>query len=94
MTGLVLAEVLQGARDEDFQKLADLMTALPFLPADQDTWARAGELSFQLRRLGRLTPLTDLLIAAVALEGGHQVFTLDDHFQYVPGLRLYEVKAS
>ena len=43
---------------------------------------------------GRLTPLTDLLIAALALEGEHQVFTLDDHFQRVPGLRLYEAPSK
>ncbi len=44
----------------------------------------------QLRGQGRLIPLTDLIIASLALEGDHQVFTLDEHFQRVPGLKLHE----
>ena len=91
MTGVVLAEVLQGARDhDDFRRLADLMAGLPFLEMRQETWVQAGELSFGLRREGRLVPLTDLVLAAVALEGGHEIFTLDEHFGRVPGLRLHE----
>jgi len=95
ITGIVLAEVLQGARDDDdFRRLADLLTGLPFLKVEQETWVRAGELSFRLRGQGPLVPLTDLVLAAVALEGSHEVFTLDDHFQRVPGLRVYEGKAG
>lgn len=38
--------------------------------------------------------IADLLIASLAMEYGHQVYTLDDHFQRVLGLRLYEVGVS
>ena len=91
MAGVVLAEVLQGARGEpEFDRLRTLLAALPYLETTKQTWARAGELAMQLRGQGRLIPLTDLVIAALALEGDHQVFTLDEHFQRVPELKLYE----
>ena len=91
MAGVVLAEVLQGARREpEFDRLRTLLAALPYLETTKQTWARAGELAMQLRGQGRLIPLTDLVIAALALEGDHQVFTLDEHFQRVPELKLYE----
>ena len=93
--GPILAEILQGARNENgFLQLLNRLSALPYLEISKDTWVRAAQLSWKLKVQGRLTPLIDLLIAAVALEGNHQVFTLDEHFQRVPGLRLYEIKGQ
>ncbi len=93
IVGPIMAEVLQGVRNENgFLQLLNRLGALPYLEISKDTWVRAAQLSWQLKVQGRLTPLIDLLIAAVALEGNHQVFTLDEHFQRVPGLRLYQVE--
>ena len=95
LTGVVVAEVIQGARDEGHrEELMDLLSALPFLQASYATWARAGLLSFRLRQAGQRLPLTDVAVAAVALEHDCPIFTLDDHFQRVPGLRLHEVEAK
>ncbi|MBI4201219.1 MAG: PIN domain-containing protein [Chloroflexi bacterium] len=95
MVGGVLAEILQGARSQqEFDGLNERLSALPYLEATQETWVRVGALSYQLRQRGVMVALGDLLIAALALEHDHQVYTLDEHFQRVPGLRLYEVGAS
>ncbi|MBI2886098.1 MAG: PIN domain-containing protein [Chloroflexi bacterium] len=92
MVGVVLAEVLQGARGEpEFNRLRTLLAALPYVETTKGTWLRAGELAMQLRGQGRLIPLTDLVIASLAMQDGHEVFSLDEHFQRVPGLMLYEV---
>ena len=93
--GPVLAEVPQGARNENgFLQLLDRLGALPHLELTKDTWVRAAQLSFQLKVQGRLTPLIDLLIAASALEGSHQVFTLDEDFTRVPGLKFYQAETQ
>lgn len=95
MVGAILAEVLQGTRDEGgFAQLRSWLEVLPYVEPEKDTWIRTAELSVTLRSQGQLTPLMDLLIAALALELGHQVYTLDEHFQRVPGLRLYEAKTG
>ena len=90
MVGVVFAEVLQGARSErEYATLLPLLEAIPYQEMTRRTWASAGRLALQLRTEGRLIPLTDMAVAATALEGEHEVFTLDEHFNRVPGLRLH-----
>ena len=91
MVGVVMAEVLQGARSpQEFGELLRLLEQLPYLEAGKAAWVRAGELSRQLRGQGRPIPLTDLLIAALALEHGCAVYTLDEHFRRIPGVALHK----
>ncbi len=95
MVGAVYAELVHGARDEkELRRLEDDLNAFPFLDADKWIWRSAGRLLFDLRRQGLAMSLADAFIAAIALEGGHQVYTLDEHFQRVPGLRLYAAKTG
>ena len=93
MVGVVLTEVLQGASgDPEFDRLRILLGALPYLEVSKEAWVRSSSILRALRNRGRLIPLTDALIAALALEGDHQVYSLDDHLQRVPRLRAYEVQ--
>ncbi len=90
MVGIVLAEVIRGARDEgDYGRLLEELSAIDFVPETRATWTAAGRLLFELGQRGNRIPLPDALIAAHALEGGHEVYTLDGHFQGVPGLKLH-----
>lgn len=95
VVGVVLAEILQGARNQqELEQLANWLTALPYLAETQETWAWVGSLSFQLRQRGAALPMMDLLIASLAIEHNCEVYTLDEHFQRVPGLCLHEAKAG
>ena len=95
MVGVVLAEVLQGARNpRELEELRVWLTALPYLEETMDTWIRVGNLSYQLRRNGTSIPALDLLIGTLALEHGCAVYTLDEHFQRIPGLELYNAEKS
>jgi predicted nucleic acid-binding protein len=90
-TDIVVAEVLQGARSEaDFQELADKMGALNFFHADEGAWLNAAKLSFELRRRGLTTALSDLVIATVALEHNLEVYSVDSDFERVTNLQLYQ----
>ena len=90
MVGPVLAEILQGARSEDeLEFFAQRLTALSFVEADQETWIRAGELSFRLRQQGLVLGFADLVIASLAMHHDLPVYTLDDDFRGIPGLELY-----
>ena len=89
---MVAAEVLQGAKTEsDFQQLEDKLDALHFYHADEETWQRAARRSFDLKRQGLKTPLSDLLIAQVALDNDLAVFAVDAHFERVDSLSLHKV---
>ena len=90
LAGVVLAELLQGCRtSRERDVLADCLLALPYLEVDQDTWLKAGDLSSSLLRKGVTLPLSDLLIAALAMEHRCRVYSLDHHFRRIPGLHLY-----
>ncbi len=90
VVGVVLAELLQGCRSqEDRDELKEALLALPYLGVSQATWIAAGEISAGLLRRGITLPLTDLVIAAAAIEHRCSVYSLDAHFQKIPGLIRY-----
>ncbi len=90
MTGPVLTELLQGAHNlKEHQALRIRLMSLPYLEATLETWASAGLLASELAQQGQVIGTIDLVIATLALQHGHEVYSLDHHFQRVPGLTLY-----
>ena len=87
--GVVLYELLQGIRNpgEDVQVRA-AFDALVMLEVTAKTWVGAAKLSAELRKKGITLPMSDIIIAAVALEHNVTIMTVDQHFQQVPGLLL------
>lgn len=91
MVGIVLSELLQGAQSQrDAEELKYVFNGLPYIECQQTTWIRAAELSREMRQKGQAVALTDLLIAALALEHGHLVYTLDVDFQRIPEITLHK----
>jgi hypothetical protein len=92
MVGMVMAEILQGVKAQKEATLVkQSLGKLPYLEVTREIWETAGKISASLRGAGVTIPLSDLIIAAVALSGGHDIFTIDPHFQKVDGLRLHKV---
>lgn len=90
LVGVVLAELLQGCRSQKEQReIKDTMLWLPYLEMTRGTWIKTGEISSGLLRRGMAIPLSDLILAALALENRCKVYTLDSHFEKIPGLVLY-----
>ena len=92
LTGIVVAEVLQGltrdvARIEAFLAQWDLLEGSGFA-----TYREAAAIFRLCRSKGVSLTTTDALIAAIALEHGASVFTLDKDFARMArwtGLKLY-----
>ena len=92
LVGVVLAELLQGCRTlKEAETIVFTLTGLRFLETSFSSWRRCAELSFALRRKGVTLPLSDLIIAALAIEHHCEVYTLDPHFEHVPDLTLHKV---
>lgn len=90
LVGVVLAELLQGCRTStERATLSESLLALFYFEVTQATWLRTGDLSAQLLRKGVTLPLSDLLIATLAIEHDCRVYSLDTHFKKIPDLRLY-----
>lgn len=91
LVGIVLAELLQGCRShQERDELKDGLLALPYLEVTQSTWVNAGAVSAGLLRKGITLPLSDLIIAALAIEHHCPVYSLDDHFRKIPDLLLFK----
>ena len=90
LVGLVLAELLQGCRAaKEREAIKEAMLALPYFEITRSTWIKAGETSASLLRRGITLPISDLIIAATALEHQCHVYSLDKHFKKIPKLSLY-----
>lgn len=82
VTGVILAELLQGTRTvEEFDELRSALRAVGWVGMNEDIYARAGRLGFELRRRGVTVPTTDCVVAAAAESIGGRILTLDGHFE-------------
>jgi len=94
ITGVVVTELLQGAKQKsEFDAILDSIVALPFLDATLNTWIEAGSLSYSLRKKGLTVPTTDVVLAGLAIENQCHLFSLDSHFDRIPGVKRYPKSA-
>lgn len=88
--GPVLFEIKRGLRPEERKKILPLFDALIRLSLDEAVWDLAGDLDASLRRKGITIPPMDIIIAQICLYHKITLFTLDEHFHSVPGLKLFK----
>lgn len=88
-TGIILAEFVQGiGRGKRDQAARKLLERYEYLSSTKEIYILAGELSANLTQRGFKTPLSDSLIAAVAIAYGVVLVTSDLHFKRFAGLKL------
>jgi len=86
--GPVLFEIKRGLRPVERKKILPLFDALVRLSFEENMWEAAGDLDASLRSKGITIPPMDVLIATLCLRHGVFLFTLDEHFHSVPGLKI------
>ena len=90
LTGPILAEVLLGfRRDEHADWVASVLRGLRWMEIGWEDWRSAARIGRELAGNGHTLPLSDLVIAAVALANDLVVFTSDPHFDLIPNLRRF-----
>ena len=96
MSAIVLGELHSGFRAgnrcaENTAQLAQFLSkpSVRILNVTEETALRYAEIDVYLRRKGRPIPRNDVWIAAVALEHGLQLVTLDVHFREIPLLLIH-----
>jgi predicted nucleic acid-binding protein len=91
LTGLIVTEVLQGLRRE-VSEVAALLARWPLIEAGGfATYEAAAGIFREARRRGVTLSTVDVFLAALALEYGAALFTLDRDFEWLAftGLRLH-----
>lgn len=92
ITGIVIAELMQGMKNlKEELSLSDLLTEINQLELTTDIWIKAGKLALSLRRKGISLPLTDVALASLSIEHNLQIFTLDNHFEQMPDIKIYKI---
>jgi len=90
-TGIIIGELLQGMKDMKEEKdISDILAETSPLEITTALWIKAGKVALSLRRKGINLPLTDVAIGVLAIEHDIRIFTLDKHFERIPGVRMYK----
>lgn len=85
-TGIIVVEVLQGARtEESYAVLWDDFSGLRWLEPSPEAIETAARLGFELQRRGTPVPATDLVIASVAMAHECRIWHRDAHFARIAG---------
>lgn len=89
ITGPVITELIQGIKGEkEYLLLSNSIKAIPYLECTFKDWVTAGEISFKLRKSGKVIPVTDILIAVISIKNNAKILTFDSHFRDIPGVEL------
>ncbi|MEW6616526.1 MAG: PIN domain-containing protein [Thermodesulfobacteriota bacterium] len=92
LCGIVMFELLQGVKStKEKSVILATLSDLPYIEMSLSIWQKAAELSASIKRDGINLPLSDIFIATLAIEYSLQIFTLDKHFEQIPGVKLYKV---
>ena len=81
---VVLAELFQGAKSEkEIAVIEDFIDAFHIIDDEQDTWLKAGRLSFSMKRKGVTIHIIDCYIAVLANENRCSLFSLEERFKII-----------
>ncbi|MGH8873877.1 MAG: hypothetical protein ACRDVM_01305 [Acidimicrobiia bacterium] len=100
MCGPVAAELLAGTAGDDQVGLWGLLQSLPWAPLGPLQWRRVGETAAALRLAGHSLPLTDIEMAAAAVDANATLWARDPDFDRIariarvlPGLHVADTSA-
>lgn len=81
---IVIAELIQGAKSEkEISIIEDFIDTFNIIDQKEDSWIKAGRLSYNLKKEGSAVNLIDCYIAVIAQEHNCQIFTIDKHFKEI-----------
>lgn len=79
---VVIAELIQGAKSEkEISVIEEFIEAFNIIDQKEDTWLKAGRLSFSMKKKGLTVHIVDCYISILAFENNCSIFTLDEHFK-------------
>jgi tRNA(fMet)-specific endonuclease VapC len=88
--GIIIFELMQGIKsDTEKFKILGTLSDMHYIEMSKSLWLKSAELSMSLKKKGVNLPLSDIFIAAIALEYDLSIFTLDKHFNQIPGVKIY-----
>ena len=94
LIGPILSEVLMGFRKPNQAKwVASRLRLTHWIGMDWNDWRQAADLGRDLSANGKKIPLTDLVLASIAIRRDLPLYSIDPHFDLIPGLKRYTPSA-
>ena len=88
-TGVIIAELLQGVKtNKEREIIVDIFNTIEYIEITKEIWMESGNLARELRSIGKKIPLTDILLACCAKKYQYYIFTIDKHFEHIPGIKI------
>ncbi len=93
VSAITAFELLYGAKrsgrvQENVKEVLNLLNGLVLLPFDLEAAEKASSIQAALASKGKMVPISDLFIAAIAVANGCELVTLNKkHFSGIPGLK-------
>lgn len=82
--GVIRCELLHGAKSEqDYDHINSLLDVFEEIPFEEADWKMLGKQLYQFRAKGITVPLSDAIIAYIAVKNRIPVWTRDQHFSYM-----------
>ena len=90
LIGPIVTEILQGIpRAAQADYIASLLRGMRCLETIWDDWPEAARLGRRLAAAGHRLPLSDLILAAVALRLDAEIYTIDPHFDLIGEVKRF-----
>lgn len=81
---VVIAELIQGAHSEkEINVIKEFLEAFRIVGETEESWLKAGKLSYTLKKRGKTVNLADCYIAVIAHEQNCAILTFDKHFKEI-----------
>lgn len=94
LIGPVLAEILQGfRRQQEADWVASALGGVHYIETEWDDWKMSAKLARHLATRQQRLPLTDLVVAAVAIRRNWFVYTNDPHFDSIVDVKRFPHKS-
>ena len=88
--GPIVTEILQGIpRETQADYVASLLRGMRCLETIWDDWPEAARLGRRLAAAGHRLPLSDLVLAAVALRQDAEIYSIDPHFDLLGEVKRF-----
>jgi predicted nucleic acid-binding protein len=89
--GIILYELMQGVKSEPEKTIIlDALSNIRYYEMTKSLWRKSADISASLKKKGLTLPMSDIFIASIAIEHNLSVFTLDKHFEQIPGVTIYK----
>jgi hypothetical protein len=93
LIGPIAVEILQGIpREPQAAYVASLLRGLRCLETGWEDWLEAARRGRRCAAAGHRLPLSDLILAAVAIRHDAEIYTTDPHFELLAGVTRFDAR--